>query len=557
MKRGGFKATFAILVLLMVPFTVAEPEVRPVSESAVSVDGSTDFISISNVAFTGTELQITSPDGKTMNVLLVSTSGSLASIPEQNIMLDGTGGGSESTVSGDLSGASADGTWTITSNYAGGSVNIRISLTVQGKTIEYGYNQQAQTLNQLWNWHQTDATWREPSTDPPPFGTTAQDPLDEGPEEDPEFARYYAGEESENAPEGNPVGFTADSTVDCPDQLDIRGAWARGATQTGNTYGYFRHAAGLQPTAASLTSSTTLTDFGLGFNGTHNATIPYDNLNGNSYQFIVRNGTEGQDQPGQILYAPPQQCNQPLPDFSAPRMDDSAFKILVTQGQCSIDNTTFSVMTDTAIIDDEDLQSFLIDANSMVVVENWTRNDYTPGPASEYFFKTRSIPPGDYVWIAFADLTGNPLVDYKDHATFNVKQGPCTDTVNEIVFENVTVPLNIAILSQILNVTTDTNDGALLVNNMDFETLSFDGFLIMLLLMIIFAICLWHGFTFPMLVSGIGIAMTFMENPPVGFVGIVYLLVIAGMMEYFIGGLEGIRKRFRSGKHDSEEGSRF
>jgi hypothetical protein len=79
---------------------------------------------------------------------------------------------------------------------------------------------------------------------------------------------------------------------------------------------------------------------------------------------------------------------------------------------------------------------------------------------------------------------------------------------------------------------------------MDFtvET-AFDFWLPLALLILVFAISLWQGYTLPMLISGIGVALEFFSTRPIDFVGIVYLLLIAFMLEYFVGGLRGLTKR--------------
>lgn len=63
------------------------------------------------------------------------------------------------------------------------------------------------------------------------------------------------------------------------------------------------------------------------------------------------------------------------------------------------------------------------------------------------------------------------------------------------------------------------------------------------LLIVVFAISLWQGYTFPLTISAIGIALQYFDTPPIAFVGIVYLLIVAFLLEYFVGGLRGLMKR--------------
>lgn len=79
---------------------------------------------------------------------------------------------------------------------------------------------------------------------------------------------------------------------------------------------------------------------------------------------------------------------------------------------------------------------------------------------------------------------------------------------------------------------------------MDFtvET-ALDFWLPLALLILVFAVSIWQGYTFPMLISSIGIAAQFFDTPPIAFVAIIFLLLVAFMLEYFVGGLRGLMGR--------------
>lgn len=71
----------------------------------------------------------------------------------------------------------------------------------------------------------------------------------------------------------------------------------------------------------------------------------------------------------------------------------------------------------------------------------------------------------------------------------------------------------------------------------------FDTWLPLGFLIIVFAFSAWQGYTLPLLISGVGVALEFFTTRPIEFVGIVFLLLIAFMLEYFVGGLRGLMKR--------------
>lgn len=227
--RPSHRLASAALAVLLLPLAAATPEVRDPSEATVFVDGSTDYFEFSSGALwgVGNTWDVIAPDGR---VLTLTKTAALAGTAPTSFYLDGTpraGNTDQWTASASLDGAAADGTWTLVApaswynshGGAGPTASPGPTLAVQGKAISFGvWVGPGQTSQQLWNWHRTTGTWTEPST-LPPVSTTYDDPVDEGPEEDPQYARFFAetvGPQSQSVPGASDSETVPAQDVDTP-----------------------------------------------------------------------------------------------------------------------------------------------------------------------------------------------------------------------------------------------------------------------------------------------------------------------------------------------------
>jgi hypothetical protein len=192
------------LAVLFLPLVSADPEIRDASEATVFVDGDSDFFEFAYgySLSPGTGWTIVGPAGGQLALQQPNPQRPSSLAPER-WRLDGTqlAGASSWIAAGNLDGEPADGTWTLIAtglydSYDAGPsgwTHPGATLSIQGKAIHFGTRYvSAGSEVQLWNWHQTTGTWNEPSTVPNPPNPALTDQPDESPEEDPQFARFFA-----------------------------------------------------------------------------------------------------------------------------------------------------------------------------------------------------------------------------------------------------------------------------------------------------------------------------------------------------------------------------
>lgn len=174
------------------------PEIRDESLATEFVDGGTDYFEFAPGLMNnlGSAWTITGPAGEAITFTRTGITQTMST--PQRFSLDGDLQSGEVgiwTASGNVDGAAADGTWTLQlrgpgyeSNDADTTAEFTPSptLAIQGRGIHFGvFFFVPSTVQQTWNWHETTGTWNEPAP-------VSNDPIDDGPEEDPEFARFFA-----------------------------------------------------------------------------------------------------------------------------------------------------------------------------------------------------------------------------------------------------------------------------------------------------------------------------------------------------------------------------
>lgn len=217
---------FVVLVLIcgsvwvgVMPSAAAAPQVLPVSASTVSV-AATDYFEFApgTAEDAGTTWTLTAPTGNFSTITYVSQ---LAECTGPRVRIyfgeqypDELSGCPAPGFFGLLTvawfqadvgilGEPADGTWTIElksrtptgyeSSYNGfppSDYTPGVTLYIAGKAINFGAGDPTDENHQLWNWRSTAAnsTWAEPSTTAPASST---DPINEGPQEDPNNAVFF------------------------------------------------------------------------------------------------------------------------------------------------------------------------------------------------------------------------------------------------------------------------------------------------------------------------------------------------------------------------------
>lgn len=551
-----------LAAFFLIPAVLAAPEIAPATDprNDVFVDGATDYFEFApGTMLTVGSWSLTSPDGSSISFV----QNSMSPTGPVSFYLDGSlKSGSGWISSGNIDGASVNGTWTIrtqagynSNDFQGGANSPGPTLYLNGKSAHFGTSTiNPQTWLQTWNWHETVTSWVEASTIPGDPSLVV-DPIDEADDEDPDLARYFAGPGTPQGIGNTPIALTGGFTVNCGAlTASVDGAWFRGATQSGPTHAFFTYVNNFQVAATDLTTvpgsaTTSNTNKGSGTNGTHTATIPYSNLLGTSYQFSARAGSSGSAQDGLAFYIPSNLCDTTIPNLSGLDRNQNDFQVKVSQGQCSIDNTTINFMVDQNLMSAD---IYITNAETGLVVQSYDESMFFTGPAQMNWFGSFYIPPGDWVAIGIADIQGALSPDKFDSVPFNVKEASCKDEPVTIDIGNITIELTDALILQLINETTEHRHNSLELNGLDFETLGFDGFLIMLSLAAVFAFAVWHGYTFLVLVSGLGIASRFIPGQPLDYTAVVFLILIAFFLEYFIGGFSGLRKRFRR-DHDEDD----
>jgi len=529
---------WAVLALLLVPGVFAEPEVRPVSEATVFVDGSVDYLEIDGgLNIYSKVIRITAPDGEILSFICTGVAfdcwGRASEIPLRiRLYLDGTVPDPSLVLPiGDLTGAAVDGTWRIEGDGGFLPCGESCELNVGGKTLKFqgksppAANVRSSAMPVIWNWHESPGSY-----------TDSNSLLYPGPVESSEYARYFRQGPSEpEPPRTSPYALTADNTVQCPDDLEVRGAWFRGATQVDNTFGRFWHIDGFQPSSTDLSLlpaalSTTVTDLGSGLNGTHNGTIPYSNLAGTSYQFEVRNGTTGEWQKGITLYAAQAQCEETGSDLSSLDHDENRFQVQAAGGFCSDERITLNVMMDKPLLGGEMFEVYVADANTGNVLGRFFNDQFYADPGEVNFFASFYFPPGQYVVVGLADIQAGASYDVFDSYPVSVSPEACVITFSDASLTQIDL-----LLQQIYTDSNTTADGALLVNSMDFAGAGFDGFLLLLLFAAFMAWSLWNNWLIPGLFGLIGATSVFYESFPIGPTGAIFLCLVALWLQWWMG----------------------
>ncbi len=443
------RVLLATALLLLAPLASSAPSIQDPSTATVFVTSADTFTFANGQTVqgnsVGTTWTLTAPGGQTMQFTRTSTA---ASNTPPVFRLDGSliSGQNHWTATGSLIGAPADGTWQIQLQptiYVSSDSNGQLAgrpgptLTVGGKFIHWGAMTAAPvTWTQYWNWH-SGASWNEPSNVPTECTApcTADTP-NEASQEDPNNAllfRTISGTSTPSAATGN-------SAVTCPSTVMLNGAWVRGGTQTGNTFVRFAVIPGNVPGDSDLRDNptvtfTTLIDAGAGASGTRADAVTYNNAAGNTYQFMARAGASGLEQLGQPVFVAPMQCTITGANIINLLHDENEFQIAASQAQCNGDPTSF------------ELTLFALGAGSglgtmKVVIYNATTavlevqktEMITVGTfPTQVFMFAKLLPPGPYVAIATADITGGVGInDYYDAVPFNVPLGNCNDAATNL-----------------------------------------------------------------------------------------------------------------------------
>lgn len=332
----------------------------------------------------------------------------------------------------ELLGATGDGTWQIVCgdfNVVSGLCGFptqatkRITLSVGGKSIEYITRGSGGATDpnsicgngvQLWNWRTTTTTFVDNQC---PDTTIQAD-------EDPNNAVFFQDTDA-----SNPDAFTSHSTVSCPSSVTLNGVWSRGSLQTLNTFATFYHVQGLAGDDQDLRNnigvlSTGYVDKGSGTQGTHSAVIGYNNVAGNSYQLVAKNGTGGSEQLGAVLFVSPMQCGS-IPAPPSASTNDHEFQIEASQAQCNGDQTTFVITMDDGPPDQMNVTFFNTQTGSIVmIVETSQMRNFN----SHTYYFNRTFVPGNWLAYAFQNAPGITAPDRFDAAAFSVPLGTCIDT---------------------------------------------------------------------------------------------------------------------------------
>lgn len=427
-------------LLAVVPMASAAPTVLPTSSALVFVDNDTDLFVFPDWQNAGSTTTVTAPNGAQLIVTSTGTATSVLAIPVPPCVNSGTGrflvikpdgtlissAGATPIIQGNLVGVPADGTWTVTISYGAQQDALAGGLgpycqQIGGKSFELASGGIANNRHScFYNWHIAGTTYR-------PANCGAADA-----EQDANDFVFYS---DQAPPDDNPDSFTGQSVVGCPNTVTVNGVWNRGSTQTLNTFAGFYHVQGATVADQDLrdnlgVTNTGYVDKGGGAEGTHSATIGYNNAAGNSYQLAVKNGTGGSEQLGAVLFVAPGQCEiTGLAGALALLHNEILVDITASQAQCNGDQTSFSIDTDlTTLISLSDLDVDIIRTNDGVVLLEIDKAEMLTANANQIHFFNRTLPPGSYLAWVRADLGGIGAVDAFDSAAFNVPLGTCIDT---------------------------------------------------------------------------------------------------------------------------------
>lgn len=568
---------------MLMPVASAVPQVVDSSTATEFVDGSVDYYEIlrttlqANQEFSTRAMVITAPDGDqltfTPNGVIQPGSGMTTTA---SWYLDGTprsGSTQFWTVTGNLHGTPADGTWVI--NYeqpVGGlcdtnAVPPTCTLSIQGQSIVF--YQPVTTTHQFWNWHQ--GSWTEPAK-----GLASPDPDDEAAQEDPNNAKFF----SETGQEY--TAYTLNFVVSCgaTPTMSITGAWlgASGTAFSSHIYrdGQFLGTTDLRSVAGATT--TTEEDEGATAAGTDTETnIPYNNAAGTSYQFRIRTAAQGEAL-GVVAYAAPLACTPASPP--ALISHQNMVFLSVSQAQCANDAVSFSIDVDlTAAVGLNDLDLVIHDAQTGTLLANYDDAQMFNAQAGQIYYMADVFLPGAYMAHSHADVGGVGAVDLFDSVAFNVPVGDCIwhepdlsgvylalslmegnlteilanleEILNtlDIVFDcaaNCTINANLTTLQQILENVTQHRDGSIEIMTENFEGYTFGELTILFFFLAMF---LWGGYTrqiFIMVAGAIGAVLVTITTPdlPVKWLILAALLAAAAI---------GIRNNWRQNREDQEK----
>lgn len=410
--------------LAVVPIVGAAPVVLPTSDSAYAIDAAfptNDLISTRPFVPQQRHFTVTGPDGQTIE----NTHESLTM--QTRCGVTATWG---TTILNSLAGVPTlhghpgDGTFTITAIAAQGAM--QVCITVGGKDAIMCFPVQG---TQVWNWRSSGATFVDDNVDLGSAGcTTTTEVLTA--EDDPNNAVFF-----QDTPASDPSAFSQPATVTCPNATTLNGVWARGSLQTLNTFATFYHVQGTVPGDNDLrdnlgVASTGYVDKGSGVQGTHSATIPYNNAAGNSYQLAAKNGTAGAEQLGAVLFVAPMQCTITSPSFIGFLFDPDELQVIASQAQCNGDQTSFVVNVGvTQTLNDLDVIIRNTMTNDIILTIDDSEMFQQPGGSgNQVLYFNRTLPPGTFVAIARGDFAGLGALDFFTGGPFNVPLGTCTDT---------------------------------------------------------------------------------------------------------------------------------
>ncbi len=534
----------AFLCLLCVALGVeAQPEVLDEATYTGPVATGSECITATPLP---REISVTSPNGSRLT--FTAGLGGTGSY----LCLDGTTDATAPTIGGDLTGTPLNGTWIInTLNFGSGGTSVatteyQFTLGIATGTFQY-YRFPPIRDEQYWNAHMGDFT----------DDATLPDP-DVDPEEDPNNARYYRA----SGPSGDraPIASTGGNEVTAFDEMNATGSWAFNNTGD-DTYTWFVYADGNHTGESDLSTQPTAmqtapANQGDAFTGTANATFAYNNNAGTSYQFCANN-TLGQSC-GAVLFAPAGQGSEAPGAPTGPAIggEDSVlqdFHLTVSHAQCDGDSIAFTVFLDddvgsmdtmnVTIYDTRDGSvELLIDSASMVSFGEtiWLFN--------------RTMVAGTYSAVAFFDETGPISQDRLWAVAFNVPRGSCDPSDNLgahaatlAAVNNLNLNINGTRIEQIHDNVTAHRLGSIEVNSMDFGTLDFGGFTLLLLYISIAGIALWHGWPLVALAPTIAIPGLWMDGYPITLTGFVFIGLLLWWLQYLSHGgyFTALKDRFQ------------
>lgn len=418
-----------VCLSILAPTVAAAPTILPVSDSLVSITTS-DTVTLF-CGGTGAQAQtyvLRDPIGNEILFQRGTAPCVTATIPAcagggsgpyATFSLDGTqvSGTTFATVNGDLIGDPADGTWVFRMASSGG---FRVLLCTDGKLADYNYGAVPPARSCLYNWRTAGSSYVDDNNAP-------NCPDNADPVQDPNNAVFFS-----DADATNPTAATTHSTVTCPSTLTMNGVWARGASQSGNTFVKFYSVQGPAIEDSDLrdnigVAQTPLVDDGASDSGDHSATGSYNNAAGTSYQFSARAGASGEEQLGSVLYAPPAQCTITPPNIGLGLIHEVILD--VSQAQCAGDAVEFVVVIDiSTLLTLNDMDVTIRDGFTNTAVLTVDDSEMYSNANGQIRTFNRTFPSGPWTAEVVTDVTGLGSVDFFDGKAFNVPQGTCIDS---------------------------------------------------------------------------------------------------------------------------------